>query len=141
MREDGRYQIGYVADRVGLSLRTVRYYEEVGLVEPSGRTEGGFRLYTDDDIARLELVKQLKPLDFSLEELRELLDVRDRLERDDLSDDERTGLVERLAGYVQVAEQRCEQLREQLAAVEHVTQQLRRQIRAGRRRRSRTGGA
>jgi DNA-binding transcriptional MerR regulator len=140
MREDGRYQIGYVADQVGLSLRTVRYYEEVGLVRPSGRTEGGFRLYTDDDVARLQLVKQLKPLEFSLEELGDLLDVRDRLDHDGADDDERGELTQRLAGYVEVAEQRCDELRTQLATVEDVTQRLRQQIRAHRRRRSRAAG-
>jgi len=58
------HQIGEVADAVGLSLRTIRYYEE-GVAPPSGRAAGGFRLYTDDDIELLRLVKQMKPLDFS----------------------------------------------------------------------------
>lgn len=52
------HQIGEVAEAVGLSLRTIRYYEEVGVVPPWGRTAGGFRLYTDDDIERLRLVKR-----------------------------------------------------------------------------------
>jgi DNA-binding transcriptional MerR regulator len=42
------HQIGAVANAVGLSLRTIRYYEEVEVVPPSGRTAGGFRLYTDE---------------------------------------------------------------------------------------------
>ncbi|MEX2420083.1 MAG: MerR family transcriptional regulator [Acidimicrobiia bacterium] len=67
------FQIGEVAERVGLSLRTIRYYEEIGLVVPSGRTEGGFRLYRVDDIKRLELVKVLKPTGMALEHLVELL--------------------------------------------------------------------
>ncbi len=62
------HQIGEVAELVGLSLRTIRHYEEVDLVPPSGRSSGGFRLYTDADIARLRLVKHMKPLDFTLEE-------------------------------------------------------------------------
>lgn len=48
-------QIGEVADRTGLSLRTLRYYEEVGQVRPSTRTSGGFRLYSETDVARLLL--------------------------------------------------------------------------------------
>ena len=55
-------QIGEVAERVGLSLRSVRYYEEIGLVEPSDRTEGGFRLYSEEDVRRLLLVKRIKSL-------------------------------------------------------------------------------
>jgi DNA-binding transcriptional MerR regulator len=126
VRDDGMHQIGGVASRVGLSLRTVRYYEEVGLVVPSGRTEGGFRLYTDDDIQRLALVKQLKPLDFSLDELRSLLEIRDRLEGDDT--DAHASLVDRLDAYADTAAERCNQLREQLHQVEAVTRTLREEV-------------
>lgn len=126
MPQDGIHQIGYVADRVGLSLRTVRYYEEIGLVEPSGRTDGGFRLYTEEDIARLELVKQLKPLEFSLDELRELFDLRDRLEH--ATGEHRREVTDRFRAYLDLAEQRCERLREQLAAADHITARLRHQL-------------
>ena len=74
--EDGHLlQIGEVAERAGLSLRTVRYYEEVGLVVPSARTSGGFRLYSGRDVERLLLVKRMKGLRLSLEEMRELADL------------------------------------------------------------------
>jgi MerR family transcriptional regulator, copper efflux regulator len=73
------HQIGEVADAVGLSLRTIRYYDEAGLVPPSGRSAGGFRLYTVADIDRLRLVKHMKPLDLTIEEMRDLLTTRDRL--------------------------------------------------------------
>lgn len=76
----GHMQIGEVATLTGLSLRTIRYYEEVGLVPPSARSAGGFRLYADEDVARLQLVKRMKPLDFSLEDMRELLEVIDALD-------------------------------------------------------------
>lgn len=130
------HQIGHVASVTRLSLRTVRYYEEVGLVPPSGRTEGGFRLYTDADIGRLELIKQLKPLEFTLEELRDLLEVRNALAEEAVGEGRRRQLAERLAGYVAVAEQRSEGLREQLAAVEAVTERLKQEVRAPLRRRS-----
>jgi len=120
------HQIGEVADAVGLSLRTIRHYDELGLVPPSGRTTGGFRLYTDDDINRLRLLKHMKPLGFSLEEMRDLLAVRDRLgEVGD--DDQRHELLVRLAMYAAAAETRCEELREQLAAVESMARVLRRE--------------
>ena len=45
-------QIGEVAARTELSLRSLRHWEEVGLLQPSGRTEGGFRLYTDADVEK-----------------------------------------------------------------------------------------
>lgn len=69
------HQIGVVADAVGLSLRTIRHYEEVGVVVPSGRSQGGFRLYTDADIDRLMQVKAMKPFGFSLDEISEVLDL------------------------------------------------------------------
>ena len=89
-------QIGEVAERTGLSLRTIRYYGEVGLVEPSARSRGGFRLYTETDVDRLNLIKRMKPLEFSLEETRELLEAVDRLGSAETGPDERRALSERL---------------------------------------------
>ena len=71
--------IGRVAETVGLSLRTIRYYEEIGLVTPSGRTSGGFRLYNADDVDRLLLIKRMKPLGYPLEEMARLLRLIDAL--------------------------------------------------------------
>jgi len=67
-------QIGAVAERTELSIRTIRHYDEVGLVTPSARTGGGFRLYTEDDVDRLHTIRRMKPLGFTLEEMRRLLD-------------------------------------------------------------------
>ncbi len=129
MGRNGMLQIGEVAGAVGLSLRTIRHYEEVGLVPPSGRTNGGFRLYTDHDVARLQLVKHMKPLEFSLEELRDLLDVRDRLSHDDMGPEEREELIARLRMFAAAAEQRSNLLRAQLEAVEATADMLRREVR------------
>jgi MerR family copper efflux transcriptional regulator len=71
--------IGELAEKTGLSLRTIRHYDEVGLLEPTGRTVGGFRLYTQDDLARLMLIRRMKPLGFTLEEMTELLRIIDTL--------------------------------------------------------------
>ena len=124
MAEVGRSQIGDVAERTGLSLRTIRWYEEVGLVPPSARTAGGFRLYTDEDVERLELVKRMKPLDFSLEEMRDLLSTVDRLEDADLLPRERAALQERLVMYRELTDQRVEALRGQLANAEEFARSL-----------------
>ena len=74
--------IGAVAERTGLSLRTLRHYDEVGLMRPTGRTDGGFRLYTDADVERLLLIRRMKPLGFTLEEMAELLELVDALAAD-----------------------------------------------------------
>ncbi|WP_216853322.1 MerR family transcriptional regulator [Phytoactinopolyspora halotolerans] len=128
-------QIGEVAERVGLSLRTIRYYEEVGLVRPSARTPGGFRLYAEPDVARLNLVKRMKTLEFSLEEMGDLLSLLDRLsddERDDEQDDEQPGargeIIDRLSMYRSAAEQRCSALRAQLETAEALAADLRTEL-------------
>lgn len=138
MSREGTYQIGEVADRVGLSLRTVRYYEEVGLVEPSARTPGGFRLYSDDDIDRLALLKRMKPLGFTLEEMGDLLELRRRLREDDLDEARREAAAGRLAMYATAAAARVDELRRQLQSAEEFCQALRdealREVTTGRRR-------
>lgn len=122
-------QIGEAAERTGLSLRTIRYYGEVGLVEPSARSRGGFRLYTEADIGRLLLIKRMKPLDFSLEETRDLLEVLDKLAEPGLDEQDRAPLAARLDMFEQAAETRCRALREQLDMAEEFAGRLRDQRR------------
>ena len=111
-------QIGAVAHLVSLSLRTVRHYEDAGLVQPTARTVGGFRLYDHDTVNRLLLIKQMKPLGFTLEEMRMLIETRDRLDEPDLDPDERTDLRERVALFAAAATEKVRELREQLATAE-----------------------
>ncbi|MBM0230870.1 MerR family transcriptional regulator [Micromonospora sp. STR1_7] len=112
-------QIGEVAERAGLSLRTIRYYEEVGLIVPSARSQGGFRLYTDADVDRLRVVKRMKPLEFSLEQMRDLLAIVDQLSGGArLTKAERQRLLDTLAGYREAVHERCAALRAQLATAE-----------------------
>lgn len=116
-------QIGEVAEQTGLSLRTIRYYEEMGLVAPTARTAGGFRLYTDADVARLQLIKRMKPLEFSLEETRELLAVLDGLD-DSSTDSEREELVARLELFHDAARARVAAVRDQLTIADGFAQDL-----------------
>ena len=68
-------RIQEVADLVGLTARSIRYYEEVGLLEPAARSEGAYRLYDADDVARLEFIKGLRDdAGFSLAEIGQLLE-------------------------------------------------------------------
>ena len=68
----GHYRIGDVASRVGLTERTIRYYEELGLLDSVKRLDGGVRVYTDDDVRRLKYIRKLKVLGLSLQEMHEL---------------------------------------------------------------------
>ncbi|CAL9459766.1 hypothetical protein SUDANB70_02619 [Streptomyces sp. enrichment culture] len=114
-------QIGEVAARTELSLRTIRHYEETGLVIPSARSQGGFRLYTEADVARLMVIRRMKPLGFTLDEMRDLLDITDRLDTDtagELPADEREELLDRLRAFDRAARQRVEDLRTQLSRAE-----------------------
>ena len=71
-------QIGEAAVRAQLTQRTLRYYEEKGLLTPPTRMEGGFRVYTDGDMQRLERIRELKDLlGFSLAEIKEMLEAED----------------------------------------------------------------
>jgi DNA-binding transcriptional MerR regulator len=122
------HQIGEVADAVGLSLRTIRYYDEAGLVPPSGRSAGGFRLYTVADIDRLRLVKHMKPLDLTIEEMRDLLTTRDRLADPTTPESERSALIDRLSMFSALAEERCQRLRDHLEAAETIGRTLRAEL-------------
>src|SRR5919206_4959116 len=70
-------RVGEVAERLGVSPRTIKYYEELGLVEPEARSSGGFRLYGEKDVLRLERILRMKGIGYSLAAIRELLAVRD----------------------------------------------------------------
>ncbi|KQM38613.1 MULTISPECIES: MerR family transcriptional regulator [Microbacterium] len=120
MTEVRPMQIGELAERTGLSIRTLRHYDEIGLLRPSARTEGGFRLYTADDESRLLLIRRMKPLGYSLEQMGELLAVVDGLEADP-SDD---ALRAQLADIRDEAHRRREDLRRKVAAADEFIAQL-----------------
>ncbi|WP_433868933.1 MerR family transcriptional regulator [Saccharopolyspora sp. CA-218241] len=123
-----RMQIGEVAERTGLSLRTIRYYDEVGLVVPSARSQGGFRLYTEPDIDRLQLIKRMKPLGFQLEEMRDLLAILDPTPDSPAIEDPEA----RLAEFSATAENACEDLRARLRIAEEFAATIRGHLEAGR---------
>nr|WP_255257744.1 MerR family transcriptional regulator [Arthrobacter sp.] len=74
--------IGDLAEATGLSQRTIRHYDEVGLLPATTRSEGGFRIYTDSDLQRMLVIRSMKPLGFTLEEMGDLLDTVDTLAAD-----------------------------------------------------------
>ncbi|WP_368652603.1 MerR family transcriptional regulator [Ornithinibacillus sp. 4-3] len=68
------YTIGKLSKNTGVTVRTLDYYDEIGLIKPSSKTEGGHRLYSEDDILRLERVLALKYMGFSLEQIKSILE-------------------------------------------------------------------
>jgi DNA-binding transcriptional MerR regulator len=119
-----RLRIGEVAARTELSIKTIRHYDEVGLVTPSARSAGGFRLYTSDDVSRLLAIRRMKPLGFSLDEMCQLLNAMDILATPDAA----PALTDRATAYVAEchgrAERACVELTRQLAYARELTDQL-----------------
>ncbi|PIG90492.1 heavy metal-responsive transcriptional regulator [Gloeocapsopsis sp. IPPAS B-1203] len=70
--------IGQVTTLSGIPIRTIRYYESLGLLQSTGRTEGGFRQFSSDVLTRLSFIKRAQSLGLSLEEIGEILNVHDQ---------------------------------------------------------------
>src|SRR3990167_10985365 len=74
-------QIGEVAERTSVTQRTLRFYEEKGLLRPPTRMDGGFRLYSEDDVTRVEHIRQLQNLlGVTLAEIKEMVDAEEVLQ-------------------------------------------------------------
>ena len=121
----GQYRIGEISARVGLTERTIRYYEELGLLESVKRLDGGVRVYTDDDVRRLKYIGKLKMLGLTLQEMLELerMYQRHRSNRNVLP-----RLVELLDAHLETLSDRMGELaalRDEIRSYrEHVTQRL-----------------
>ncbi len=120
----GYLQIGQVAERTELSLKSIRHWDEVGLVQPSARSGGGFRLYTEADVDRMLVIRRMKPLGFTLAEMKQLLDAVDVL--DDMSADPaaRAAAQADLLAFRDKAADSAERLRRHLAYAEEFTELL-----------------
>ena len=69
-------KIGDVAQRSGLSIKTIRFYSEAGLIHPAGRSTGGYRLFHDNVFAELTLIRTLKAMDIPLQEVKQIVDAK-----------------------------------------------------------------
>jgi DNA-binding transcriptional MerR regulator len=91
MTTEARYAIGEAAQRAGVSTRTLRYYQELGLLTPSGASPGGNRRYSEADVARLLRILELRNvMGFDLERIGDILGAEDRLA--ELRDEVRRGI-------------------------------------------------
>jgi len=70
------YKIGEVTARTGLTADTLRYYEKIGLLPDISRNQSGIRLYDDRDISRLNFIKRSQRMNFTLDEIKKLLQMR-----------------------------------------------------------------
>jgi DNA-binding transcriptional MerR regulator len=122
----GLMTTGDLSVRTGLSLRSIRYYEEVGLVLPIERSPGGHRLYGDAALQRVLLIMKMKPLDFTLDEMGAVLTALDEVRLEDAS--AATQAREKLAMFAALVEQRYEWLKERLQIAEEFRAQLRAEV-------------
>ncbi len=104
-------RIGEIAARLGLSHRSIRHYEDEGLITPA-RTPGGFRLYSMRDLQRFLFVMSMRPLGFSLEEISRFLTAADHSLDDDPA--RRRAALEVLDGFTEIVEERWVALKQQL---------------------------
>lgn len=123
-REDeATLQIGEVAERTGVTQRTLRFYEEKGLLKPPTRMEGGFRLYSEADVRRVEQIKRLqKLLGFTLAEIKEMLEAEEvreeiREERRQMPDAGLEVRRDRLLRLIEVTERQYDLIRQKVDAL------------------------
>ncbi len=106
------FQIGEAAERAQLTQRTLRYYEEKGLLNAPTRMEGGFRLYSQEDIERIERIKEMRDLlGFSLADIKEMIDadeIRSQLRAEWKSDADESA---KAVGMLKAREVTLQQLR------------------------------
>lgn len=127
---EGMMHIGELAERASMSLHTIRHYDEVDLLRPSGRSVGGFRLYTDDDLHRLLVIRRMKPLGFTLEEMRQVLSIVDALPGTSRTNGR---LLDELETFIERARERRNKLATQLAMADEFIGLLKSRTIAGQR--------
>jgi DNA-binding transcriptional MerR regulator len=120
-------RIGGIAERLGVSPRTIKYYEELGLIQPEARSEGGFRLYGKEEVQQLERILRLKSIGYSLAAIRELLTTRDAAQEADKITVIST-TMERLKDREREVTERIQQVRKDLERAEALREELRRDI-------------
>jgi DNA-binding transcriptional MerR regulator len=126
-REKELSRVGEVAERLGVSPRTIKYYEELGLIKPEARSSGGFRLYGEKDVRLLERILRMKGIGYSLATIRELLAVRDAAQEAD-----KATVLKEVAGRLKEREReatvRIQQIQNDLKQAEALREELRRDI-------------
>lgn len=121
-------QIGEVAARTELSLRSLRHWEEVGLLRPNGRSDGGFRLYTEDDVEKILVIRRMKPLGFSLDQMRDAMADIETLRRRDTGDSGHEQAINRLRAIQDEAQQRRVALVRQLQMADEFLDMLQTEV-------------
>ncbi len=122
-------QIGEVAERTGVTQRTLRFYEEKGLLRPPSRMDGGFRLYSEEDVKRVEMIRRLQDLlGVTLADIKEMVDAQEMLRelraqyRPEAGVEEKRRQLQKAIDVVQaqyaIVKQKCGQMEEMKGQLE-----------------------
>jgi DNA-binding transcriptional MerR regulator len=121
-------QIGEVAERTGVTQRTLRFYEEKGLLQPPSRLDGGFRLYSEADVERVERIKRLQTLlGFTLADIKEMVEadeVKMQLRATYRRDAEVSERRAKLEKAIEVTERQVAVIDQKLAALDDMKKRL-----------------
>ncbi|UOQ43314.1 MerR family transcriptional regulator [Halobacillus salinarum] len=118
------YKIDEVARKSGLTKRTIRYYEEIGLLFPAARTDGGYRTYNAQHINRLnQIVNAREVLGISLEEVRDFVEIREEvsLNLEDIKQTQDTKVkLEKLYNFKKILEREREMVHDKLKKIQDI---------------------
>jgi DNA-binding transcriptional MerR regulator len=112
------YSIGVLSRRAGVKVPTIRYYEQIGLIDPPGRSAGNQRRYTEAGLKRLTFIRHARDLGFSLADTRELLELSDQPEGE-------------CSDAHNIAARHLDGLREKIARMQRLEQELERISKCG----------
>ncbi len=112
-------RIGELGERLGVNTKTIRYYESIGLVPEPERTSSGYRIYSEADVERLVFIKSAQRLGLALDEVREILALR---ERGEAPCDYVRGLISQEVADIDHRLEELQGLREELVALERRAQ-------------------
>ncbi len=126
--EHAYLQIGEVAERTGVTQRTLRFYEEKGLLKPPSRLEGGFRLYSEDDVQRVERIKRMQTLlGFALADIKEMVEAEEvklQLRAEYRLDAEVSERKQKMTKAIEVTERQAAVIDQKLAALQEMKAHL-----------------
>ena len=117
MKKEGYYSSGEFAKKAHVTLRTIRYYDKQNILVPSARTESGARLYTDEDLAKLQQILLLKYLGFSLEDIREMT----------LASADQQYLLESMRVQKKLLQERMENMQAMMEAIDSTMEAIRKE--------------
>ncbi|UMZ74357.1 MerR family transcriptional regulator [Natranaerofaba carboxydovora] len=102
-------RIGDLAKMAGVSTRTIKYYEEIGLISPADRSSGGFRYYTSDDLIKIKVIRNLQEMDYPLSQIKEFFSIRNS---SDSGNEAASKVLENLEEQVEEIDQKIQEYKQ-----------------------------